>query len=240
MNLQQLPLAIGWRHVPAFDTFSPGENSLVLDAVRTLALSNGTPVLIYGGAGSGKTHLLQAATRTAHQAGRRSAYLPLGDGGNLSPEVTDGLDDISVLALDECESICMDRRWAEALIRLIDHRNLAGGGLLLACRLAPTALSSRMLPDLRSRLSAFTVFHLKPLADADRRDALQRHANALGLRLDDNTADFMIHRLPRDLPSLVAALERLSVASLGTQRRLTVPFVQQFLLVQNARESPNV
>ena len=46
---------------------------------------------------------------------------------------------------------------------------------------------------------------------------------------DDETAQFLLRRLPRDMASLCGWLDRLAVASLEAQRRLTVPFVREVM-----------
>ena len=65
--------------------------------------------------------------------------------------------------------------------------------------------------------------------DADRRRLLQYRANSRGLYLSDDVALFMLHRLPREIKLLMAALEVLDSASLQEQRRLTMPFVKSIL-----------
>jgi DnaA family protein len=85
------------------------------------------------------------------------------------------------------------------------------------------------LPDLVSRLSACAQAALKPLADADRREALRQRAQARGLVLDDAVLDWLFARTQRDLGSLTALLERLDRESLAAQRRITVPFLRKLL-----------
>jgi DnaA family protein len=46
-----------------------------------------------------------------------------------------------------------------------------------------------------------------------------------------------VHRLPRDMHSLCAVLDRLDEAALAAQRRLTVPFLRQVLEPQPAAAS---
>lgn len=167
--------------------------------------------------------------RHAHQIGRGGAYLHLDSAAGLDPAVLDQTGDFALLALDACDGAFADRRWAEALLRLIDRRRLSQDGLLMASRTGPAQLPPRTLPDLRTRLCACTVFRLQPLTDAALRTALQRQAKARGLTLADGVANYLIQRLPRDLPKLMATLDCLDAASLSAQRRLTLPFVQQWL-----------
>ncbi len=226
---RQLPLSVGWADTPDFDAFTPGDNAEALTAVRAVATGDGAPLFLHGGNGSGKSHLLQAAARAAHQAGRAAAYLPLSVYADSTPDVIGGFTHLQLIAVDECEAVWGRPEWAAALVRLLDDQRSRGDSLLLASRSAPSGSGASTLPDLRTRLSACAVFGLRPLNDAGRRDALQRRAHARGLSLGDEVADYLIRRLPRDLSSLMSALDTLDKASLSAQRRLTIPFVQQCL-----------
>ena len=59
--------------------------------------------------------------------------------------------------------------------------------------------------------------------------ALACRARGRGLELPDETAQFLLRRFPRDLPTLFSLLDTLDTASLVEQRRLTVPFVKSVL-----------
>lgn len=240
--MMQLPLKIVWPEVPGFETFVAGNNDGALKAVRALSLRRGVPILLHGMAGTGKTHLLQAAVRSAFQDGQRGVLISFANCASTPPptDLVVGFDEIAVLAFDEYEMACADRRWAEALIRLIDRRQVDNKVLLFGGRKAPSALPSDTMPDLRSRFAGCAIFGLRPLSEMDQREALKRHARARGLVLDDNVVNFMFHRLPRDLSNMIFVLERLSTASLSKQRRLTVPFVQDCLAsIPNLHHSPD-
>jgi DnaA family protein len=67
------------------------------------------------------------------------------------------------------------------------------------------------------------------LDDTQRMQALQLRAREKGFDMPDETARYLLRRLPRDLPALFDLLERLDAASLAAQRKLTVPFVKSVL-----------
>jgi DnaA family protein len=99
---------------------------------------------------------------------------------------------------------------------------------LSAAHAAPEQLGV-CLPDLRSRLGWGGVYALQPVDDAARMQILRVRAHERGLELPEDTAQFLLRRCPRDLPALMALLERLDAAALTAQRRLTVPFVREVL-----------
>ena len=85
------------------------------------------------------------------------------------------------------------------------------------------------LADLESRLSRLPVFQLHALGEAERAAALQLRAGHRGLDLPDETAVYLLRRVPRDMTSLYAMLDRLDLEALRAKRRLTIPFVRDVL-----------
>jgi DnaA family protein len=70
---------------------------------------------------------------------------------------------------------------------------------------------------------------MQPLDDAEKRVALQRHAETLGFRLDPQVANYLLSRSARDMQSLLAVLEALDRVSLEAQRPITLPLARQLL-----------
>ena len=104
----------------------------------------------------------------------------------------------------------------------------AGRTLLVTAVQRPDAAGFG-LPDLASRLGWGASYVLKPMAEADIMAALAHRARGRGLELPLETAQFLLRRFPRDLPTLFALFDTLDSASLVEQRRLTVPFVKSVL-----------
>jgi DnaA family protein len=112
-----------------------------------------------------------------------------------------------------------------------------GAGRLYVASTGPPAALRFRLPDLRSRLLAAPVHQLHELGEEERMVALEQRAARLGLVLPRESAAYLVHRLPRDMHSLCAVLDRLDVAALAAQRRLTLPFLRQVLEPQSAEAS---
>jgi DnaA family protein len=224
----QLPLAWRWPRRQRFEHFHAGANAAAVAAVRALANDASAPwVYMHGGAGSGRTHLLMAACQAAHAAGRVVQYLPLSTLADRATALR-GVPGNELLALDDIGAIAGDRDTEHALFDLYNRARAEGSALLFAADAAPSQLQLT-LPDLRSRLGACTQFALKPLDDAERRGVLQAQATARGIQLDDSVLDWLFSRYARDLGALLELLDRLDRASLAAQRRITVPFLRDFL-----------
>ena len=225
----QLPLGLRLPAAARFDNFVAGPNAEAVAAVRQLATEAAAAVLfLSAAAGSGKTHLLQAACRQAETGGGQSIYLPLAELVEHDPRLLEGLEYYALLAIDDLDAIAGRRDWEEALFHLFNRLRDAGGRWLGAATVAPERLGLS-LPDLRSRLGWGALYALQPVDDAARMQILTVRAHERGLDLSEDTAHYLLRRCPRDLPALMALLERLDAAALTAQRRLTVPFVKQVL-----------
>lgn len=227
--MRQLPLGVELGVSLRFETFVAGRNAGAVEALQRLADgATRTPVWIYGLPGSGKSHLLQAACVRAGSAGRAAAWLPLAAVKGRGPALLDGFEALGFVALDGLESVAGLSDWETALFTLYNGIAERGGSLAFAATAAPAATAIR-LPDLASRLAASEVHRLEPLAEAQQAAALQDRAVRRGLELPDETLAFLTRRAPRDFATLCRMLDALDTESLAAQRRLTVPFVRDWL-----------
>lgn len=224
----QLPLALAARPAPRLEDFVEAGNEEVLGALRALdGAVEPAPVLVWGAAGAGKSHLL--AGLAAHWTGRgRAAGCLALDAPGLEPAAFEGLERCELLCLDALERVVGARAWEEALFHLYNRLRAEGRALVVASAQPPRALGF-VLPDLASRLVSGLVMQLRVLDDAGKLAMLERRARASGLDLPTDVGHWLLTRLPRDTGALLSALERLDWASLAAGRRLTVPFVRAVL-----------
>ena len=180
---------------------------------------------LWGPSATGKTHLLQAA---CDRAGDRSVYVPLGELSTTSPELIDGLASRDLVCLDDISAVAGDAAWEDALFDLFNQVHDAQGHLVIAASMSPRECPIAMA-DLKSRLTRLPTFHMQPLAEAERVEALQLRAGHRGLELPDDTARYLISRNRRDMASLYSLLDKLDLEALRAQRRLTIPFVREVL-----------
>ena len=115
----QLALPLALAPHARFATFFAGANAALLAHVKTMGeRGTGESVWVWGAAGSGRSHLLQAAC--AEREARSAIYLPLGEHDSLQPEMLDGLEHLELVALDDVDRVAASGEWNRALFRLIN------------------------------------------------------------------------------------------------------------------------
>jgi DnaA family protein len=233
MNPGQLPLPVRLRDASVFSSYYAGRNRAVVDALRSIdALRSSankatTCIFLHGGVSLGKTHLLQALCAGSDHGGP-AAYIPLRSGVGMGEELLSGYGRYPLVCLDDAEAVAGHEGWEHALFRLHQELEEQGGRLVVSGRQPPALLGFR-LRDLASRLNGGLVLTLQALTEEEQLAALQLRAQLRGFELPEETGWFLLRRLPRDMSSLCAFLDKLDVASLIAQRRLTVPFVRDVI-----------
>lgn len=220
--MKQLALGVRLRADAVFDSFWPGPNGEIVAALRAPST---TPLWLWGAAGSGKTHLLQAVCAAA---GESAAYFPLARSLALPPEALAGFERSGVLCIDDADAVAGDLAWEKALFRVFNEAAELRTRLIFAAA-APPRQAEWRLEDWRSRAAASVVYQLRELDDAGRIEALRLRAAQRGLQLPYETSEYLLKRMPRDLRSLFEVLDLLDEASLAAQRRLTIPFIRDAL-----------
>jgi DnaA family protein len=208
-----------------FASFLAGGNALALAASRGFADGEGDALLYLHGADStGKSHLLQAICAAVPGAG----YFPLLQLQDVGPGVLEGAAGLPLIAIDDLDAVAGQQDWEQGLF-VTYNDCIASGTRLVVTAQVPAAHLGMRLPDLRSRLAAMPPFALRPLDEQQQREALQLRASLRGIELPEETLLYLQRRFARDMRRLHELLDRLDMASLQEQRRLTVPFIREVL-----------
>lgn len=220
--MKQLLLDIAAEVAPTLDNFLPARNAELLHALRTVLRNEVGERFIYlwGEHGSGKTHLLQAWVRAAHEAGMPAAY--------VRDEIPQQWEGGGLVAVDDVDRL--DGEGQIALFHLYNRLREAGGALLASGPIAPAGLELR--PDLLTRLGWGLVYQVHALNDEEKALALQAHARERGFRMPQEVLDYLLRHWRRDLPSLMAVLDALDRYTLEQQRPVTVPLLRQLLQLE--------
>jgi DnaA family protein len=224
----QLSLEVHLRDDATLDNFLalPKLQPVVSALQEQLEASGESVVYLFGPAGTGKSHLLQAS---CHLSTAQTLYLPLQDLRQYRPEdVLQGVEAMDRLCIDDLHAVLGDADWERALFNLYNNAREQGCRLVVAGDAAPRVLSVD-LADLRSRLSWGVVYQLAHLKDDDKIAILQFRASRRGLTLSPDVARYIVRRAPRAMGQLLDVLDQLDKASLARQRGLSIPFVKEAL-----------
>ena len=218
--MKQIPLPIDTEAARTFDNFLPGTNALALAHLRALG-APAAPVYLWGGSGSGKTHLLQAVVRQFEEQGALASWF---DPAQPPPWQFD--ETRALIVIDGCDSL--DAGQQHSAFALFVESSTHGVPLVAAGRVPPVDLPLR--EDLRTRLGWGHVFALQLLGEPEVRARLRREADQRGLFLSDEVMDYVLVRFERDLKHLMALLNRLDKFAMATQRHITVPLLKRMLV----------
>lgn len=200
---RQLPLEISPPADPALDNFIPGANAEALERVRALAAGTLREAILY----------------LWGEAGSGRSHL-LRAAARANP---------GLVVADDVETL--DAAAQQALFVAINAAREGQAPVLASGSAPPAGLALR--EDLRTRLGWGLVYQLRPLTDAEKALHLRAEARRRGLRLTDEVVWYLLHRLPRDVASLNAVLERLDRHSLARQRPITLPLIREALSEEN-------
>ncbi len=216
---KQLLLDLGTPEPPTLEDFTVGLNSEIIEKLKAIASRQAIDHFVYlwGDAGFGKTHLLQALAQYA--PARYLTHRSSIDDFTYSPETT-------LYLIDDCESLPPPLQVA-AFNLFNEIRDNRIAYLVTAGNCAPTALALR--DDLRSRLCWGLIYQVQGLPDEAKLDVLARIAQKRGIRLSDGVLPWLLTHYRRDMHSLTQIIDELDVYSLEMKRVVTLPLLNMLL-----------
>ncbi|MCO8060577.1 DnaA regulatory inactivator Hda [Acinetobacter lwoffii] len=181
----------------------------VIDAIRQLHAGLINRFYIYGGAGTGKSHLLSAICDSYLEVGKSAIQVSLLELLDAPTEAITSLDRFDLVALDDIEAISGVPHWQRAVFHLINYNNEGGGQLVFSSRFAPIELKLE-LPDLQSRLTQ-AVSTRVPSGSlyADRYALVSSVLDRRGIHLDRQIFDYLLSHGPHQTSVLLQRLEQI-------------------------------
>ncbi|NOU21624.1 MAG: DnaA regulatory inactivator Hda [Methyloglobulus sp.] len=226
---EQLPVNFEFRANQTFDDFYPGSNQEILGQLKKTVTGTGEQfIFLWGNAGHGKSHLLQACCYEASNQGFSAFYLDLVDPVSTDPELFAGLENFEIVCLDNIDALAGRADWELVFFNFFNQHRDRHHRLILSASCAPSALAFT-LPDLQTRINWGLSLKIQALDDNDKIAALTYKARQKGFEISPQVAGFLLTHYDRSLSSLWSVLDKLDWASLAAKRKLTIPFLKQIL-----------
>ena len=213
---RQLLLKLRPEGEPTLSNFVVGSNGELLERLQMFGADD--QIYLWGTPGSGRSHLLTAvARRGSDRPVRQVAAADIGDHLDIEPG--------SLLVIDDVQNLSPEAQ--VSLFRVFIAARENSIALMLSGALPPLQLGLR--EDLRSRIGQMLIYEIKGLSDDEKSAALRQYARQRGLPVDDSVLRHLLQHGRRDLPSLLAMIDRLDELSLSLQRPATLPLLRQLM-----------
>ena len=221
----QIPFSFQAPEFATLDNFIAGENKQLLFSLKN---TGDQLIFIWGDKGVGKTHLLEAMVFYYQSLDKNAFYLPLQIQEDFEPQMLESLETFDLVCLDNVDQVVGNKEWELALFNFFNRIRESGGRLILSAAQNAHNLDIK-LADLRSRLSWGITYQLRGLNDVEKINALKIRAHLRGFMMDDKVAQYLMKHSSRDMSELMSLLDKLDYASLVEQKKLSIPFVKNYL-----------
>lgn len=223
-----------------FQTFIPGDgNRLAMQASMQVAQSGGfSPLVIYGGVGLGKTHLMQAVGNLMLQAKPRAKVVYLHTErfvANMvkalqNKTITDFKKyyrSADILLMDDVQFLSGKNQSQEEFLHTFNSLQEKQKQLVFTCDRMPHELG--MEARLKSRLGSGLTARIDAPDLETRVAILLTKAERAEMALSDEVAEFIAGHIDSSIRELEGALHRLIASARFMKREITLDFSQEAL-----------
>ena len=210
LNKDQIPINFSFIADKSFDNFVIGKNSITVELLRDLAISNRTNIVfIRGNHSSGKTHLCLAVNNSTN----KSIFI-LNRKNILSASFQDILKNDSLI-IDDIDFLINEFILMKKSIIITSTEKLNN----INCT----------IPDLVSRLKWDQILEIPELNDDDKIKVLQKNAYERGWNLTPKVCDYIMNHYKRDLYFLCNCVKFIDETSLSLKKKITIPFIKKII-----------
>lgn len=187
-----------------------------------------TLLYLYGPAGSGKTHLLEACSATIGERVNAASPPPLFSfrespgtaSGPIAALLQRRFHDAPALLIDDIHLAPPDLTMKGALWQLFNDFHNAGRPIAITGLTTPKELIN-LDEHIVSRLLWGLVARVDVSDDESRQMIMQKLAADRQVVIPNDVGEFLLKQLPRDIPALIATLDRIVRYAVATGRKVS-------------------
>lgn len=234
------------------DSFVVGpSNELAFSVASVLVRAPGEAfkhLVIHGGCGLGKTHLLQGLCNAIRRARPALEWRYL-SGEEFTNEFVHAVKagridlfrarfrNVDVLAIDDIHFLANKKATQEEFLHTFNAIDAAGKTVVLSSDRHPRSIATLSEP-LINRLIAAMVVEIEPPDFATRREILHRRARTMLLKLPDEFLDYIAHHITRNVRELEGALYKLTAYASLTKESIGLELVRRTVADYVATKPP--
>ena len=223
LNKDQIPINFSFIADKSFDNFVIGKNSITVELLRDLAISNRRNIVfIRGNHSSGKTHLCLAVNNSTN----KSIFI-LNRKNILSASLQDILKNDSLI-VDDIDFLITNIVYEENIFFLINEFILMKKSIIITSTEKLNNINCT-IPDLVSRLKWDQILEIPELNDDDKIKVLQKNAYERGWNLTPKVCDYIMNHYKRDLYFLCNCVKFIDETSLSLKKKITIPFIKKII-----------
>jgi|TARA_B110000444_G_scaffold220151_1_gene220753 DnaA-homolog protein len=223
LNKDQIPINFSFIADKSFDNFVIGKNSIAVELLKDLTISNRTNIVfIRGNHSSGKTHLCLAVNNSTNKS-----IFVLNRENILSANVQDILKNDSLI-IDDIDFLITNPTHEENIFVLLNEFILMNKTIIITSTEKLNNINFT-IPDLVSRLKWDQIIEIPELNDDDKIKVLQKNAHERGWNLTPKVCDYIMNHYKRDLYFLCNCIKFIDETSLSLKKKITIPFIKKII-----------
>ena len=185
-------------------------------------------IFLYGLEKTGKTYLLQSLCNHYFSEGKTSLLIPLKEAKDLGSQITESLENLDLICIDDVDLIVGDNLWEVGIFNLINNCLLTNCRLVFCSSLNPSSINFD-LKDLTSRIKKINHIEIFPVKATNLSKAIKFIANSRSINLDKREIDYLITYSERSIANLINIIEKLDDLSMELKRKITIPLIKEVI-----------
>jgi len=185
-------------------------------------------IFLYGLEKTGKTYLLQSLCNHYFSEGKTSLLIPLKEAKDLGSQITESLENLDLICIDDVDLIVGDNLWEVSIFNLINNCLLTNCRLVFCSSLNPSSINFD-LKDLMSRIKKINHIEIFPVKATNLSKAIKFIANSRSINLDKREIDYLITYSERSIANLINIIEKLDDLSMELKRKITIPLIKEVI-----------